>query len=684
MNRNAFKQLFAESERALADGRLWDLLQTLGGLLPPDDAEHDSLRADYAQMLQYVAQGAEDPERENVYAHLLRRAARLLDAAHFRQLVSDDETSYFHTQYEQRRLLTQGSGDEAAFYRQYLAGPWSQADYAEFMQAAASDAEPAAAQLMAVSGLMMSLLQVFDARKLEALLRLCQSNDEELRVRALVGAVFAIVRHEKRLSLFPALADCLRELTGSEQFVSELQALQLQLLLSRQTRQDSERMRNEIMPEFLKTAEEMRQSGKFDITKFSFDEDYNPEWKNEESNLNKSVEALMALREKGADTTFAEFVGTYRRIGFFDDISHWFKPYDEDHLPAGTSDELRKMLRLIFQTQPLCNTDRFRLFYTLENLDDRAKQMIGEQMDQMQEHLDAAAEAAQGLNLPKTALRTYVQDIYRFFHLFRSRDDALNPFRLNLTLTDHAVFADALSRPESLLAFGNFSFTEKNYDEALAFFSALPEEEKEAEVYEKIGFCQYALGRLPDAAESFSRANLLKPESRWTLRKMSQTYFQLGDFDGALEALEQLEAADPENAETLLQMGECFMRKNQPDRAFEKLYKAHYLHPDGKALGALAWCSMLVGKWEQSEKHYAAILAASPTADDYFCAGLSAWLSGQTPVALDRFRRCLRLRETSAAPADFFAHVADLLERNGKTPLDQQLLRDALNSTFGQ
>lgn len=94
----------------------------------------------------------------------------------------------------------------------------------------------------------------------------------------------------------------------------------------------------------------------------------------------------------------------------------------------------------------------------------------------------------------------------------------------------------------------------------------------------------------------------MKPRSAWTLRRLAATLRNLGAYDEALQAYNELADIYPENATVALRQAECHIYLKDYDTAFKFLFKADYLSPDsGNAERALAWCSLLTGKYEQAE-----------------------------------------------------------------------------------
>ena len=116
------------------------------------------------------------------------------------------------------------------------------------------------------------------------------------------------------------------------------------------------------------------------------------------------------------------------------------------------------------------------------------------------------------------------------------------------------------------------------------------------------------------------------------------------------------------------------------DEAFKYLFKANYLDPEsGQSERALAWCSLVTGKYEQAEKYYQKVIGAEgATANDYANAGHAAWLSGDVGKAATRYQKARALMKSETD--DVFAADREFLFSKGLTDDDLGLMTDLLNT----
>lgn len=170
---------------------------------------------------------------------------------------------------------------------------------------------------------------------------------------------------------------------------------------------------------------------------------------------------------------------------------------------------------------------------------------------------------------------------------------------------------------------------------------------------------------------------MLKPHSKWTIKRLATCARTTGNYEKALDYYTQLEEFLPEDADVAIHQAESLICMQRYDEAFKYLFKANYLNPQSTlATRALAWCSLLTGKYEQAEKYYQKVLAQSPTPTDYLNAGHTAWLQGHIAEAVSRYRKSLN-NETHTL--NFIKEDEDLLKRAGLTNEDLAMMRDALS-----
>ena len=664
MDKSTFDILYKDTIESLRAHRLLDALNALSGLIPESE-ELAVTREDYIRLLDYFKQGLPDPDRETLFLQFINKAYLLSDKAKYDFLKTQLGTCF-------NRLYTLRETDE--FYQIAASAPYDRGAY-EQVSARLKDETLAEAQKQIIlSALTLSVVYLFDAYKIQLLLENVTSSVLKIRARALSGLVLACILHYDRLSRHADLTARLQLLADVPDFCRDLLTMQLQLMRTAWTKKDESKLRDEIMPDIYRAASKMTQGKDLDFT--NPDElanlDLNPAWASDEEvdNIGKKMQALADMREQGVDTFYTAFAQISKTHVFFSDIKNWFTPL------SGLSG--------LFEMHAAGDTEKFGMFLMIDQLSsgqlDGIKQNI-RQINEQQAALQDKIHQTDAVQTIAEEIRFCMQDLYRFFSLYRYRDKDANPFASFLSMVDLPLFKPILQTKEALVLLGNYAFREQEWTLAVSLFQKLDATMQGPEILEKSGYCCQQLKEWDRAIIYYERANLMRPDSAWTLRQLSVVCVQAAQYDKALKVFKQLEMLEPENANILLRYGECLILAGESEAAFEKLFKSDYLHSDARSTKALAWCSMLAEKYEQAEKYYKKLIDKEEAqAVDYQNAAHNAWLLGLLNEALARYRACLLLRKMDFAPADFFVEDVEFLNKRGKTNDDIQQMRDALNA----
>lgn len=713
LDSNTIKILIKDAQKALKERHIYDALYSMREIC--NEIRYASLRSstdslieDYSRMLDYWEKGVSDPAREKIFESFMRRAIYLVENAWYIYL--GDQFKDWKYGVDSMYLY---NGPESAkmndcirlFYYILDYPPLDEALYEYLRKALHSKINTSDHIQMAMSALTLSCLNVFDSYKLSLLLEYANSDDIDIDVRArcLVGVVLVCIAHEWKIPYFPDISFQLSLLAVDAHLYADLKTIQLQLLLSLNTMKDSRRMNDKIIPDMMRAFDEVIKLMKDKDGNINFEDpfvlenlelDFNPDWTAGGNDaMRRTMNEFMSIQEKGADMFYSTFSTMMQRFPFFRTAANWFSPFTLKH-PSfnGTGDMFRRM-EVLFSIRKSCNTEKYAYCFLFSTLTEKAinhifdnianTQGISENLGEKGSH-DTRSEAMQ------TSVRAYIQDIYRFFTLYERRGaDMLNPFTLNLHLDDCGFFKAIAGQTNFMVSCADFCFSEKSWGDALSYLERIPEPKRNAEVYEKMGYSCYRQNDYDMAAEYFERANMLRPDSRWTLRQLAKTYISNNNYSKALVSLHQLERMDGDNEETLLLLGECHILQGNSELAFEKLYKAEYLHPGLPTWRALAWCSLVFHKPKQASEFYARILASENTKNkknkengkraDHYNAAHAAWVSGDIPQAIEHYLTVLDIDDKDFASSTFFDEDKKLLHDYGLTDSDFVFMRDAIN-----
>lgn len=701
MNQNVHTYLLADARRALEANHLLSALQSLQGMANTLKAWNEveqinALIEAYRMMLSYLTNGADDPQRARMYEEFVRQAAELCDVLErmgdmqrevaydaiawrtFQQLMGADFSlvAFLHSPQANGRNLF-----DALWLSSRLTGG-EEIALSDFL---ADEAVNNESKCLALSGMTLSGMRYFDVAKLRILLDYVLSPDVQLRVRALVGLIFVHQAHAQRLKYYPDLVARLRLMADVPGFVRELEMLQAQLFLTLETKRIERNLQEEIIPQMMARMKDLRLDRSLGVDELKdklTEADLNPEWEADgtPSKLAAHMKEFMDLQQRGADMYMSTFKLLKQRFPFFSVAANWFWPFSLDHPDIPAEAKKNSTLHFILKSAGLCDSDKYSFAMMSTQL---PPQMNGINLRDMMASVTGQEqpEAFEALATPsapefKEVLRSYVQGFYRFCNLYTHREAFVNPFQGNLFLVDYPPFDELLHDTDFLLRMADLAFKDKTYALAKSLLERVPAAEVTPDALQKLGFCLEQLGDTERAATTYQWANDLKPHSAWTLRRLAMCHRALGLYAEALTAYDELATFAPEDAGLALRQAECHIYLKQYDEAFKYLFKANYLDADSEqATRALAWCSLLTGKYEQAEKYYAQVLAKDDvTPTDWLNAGHTAWLGGRVAEAVSRYRKAL----PEESPEDFLKEDAALLQEAGKTVDDLALMTDAV------
>lgn len=699
MSSSTYAYLLSDARKALEGRHLLPALQSLQGLAMmlkawKEKDEVDTLTAAYRSLLDYLAKGANDPERDKMYRGFVRRAYELGDVLE-RVGEQTEENSFYATalrtlknlkgsEYQLPDMLTENESGRNIFDAVWLSGAWTLSDETAVADFMAADHVSENHKCLLLSAATLAAMRFFDIAKYRLLLDYALSPDCKLRARALTGLCFVHIVHPGRAALYPEVDARLKLMADVRSFVRELELLQMQLFLTLETKRIERSLQDEIIPRMMKRMESLRldRSLGLDDLKAKLSEvDLNPEWEEDgtPSKLAEYMNEFVELQKRGADMYMSSFKMLKQRFPFFGVASNWFWPFTLEHPDVPQAARNHTLLRTLVNQAGLCDSDKYSFSLMVDMFPKQGGgNPLQEQMLEAMGQMSAAQPPApepDALTAFKDELRSYVQGFYRFCNLYIHREAFMNPFRENLFIVDYAPFDRLLLDDEFMLRMANFVFKDKSYALAQKLYIRLSPAALDAEVYQRLGYCHEQGGEYAEAVTCYEKANILKPRSVWTLRRIAACNRVLGNFHAALAAYDELAEMYTEDADIALRQAECLIRLEQYEEAFQYLFKANYLAPESvNAERALAWCSLLTGKYEQAEKYYLRVMQGKPSPTDYLNAGHAAWLLGHVADAVARYRKALP--ETDKE--NFLAEDMALLRKAGLSENELAMMTDAV------
>lgn len=672
------KELFL---RLVDKGRLHDAIKGLRKFCERNMAweltdEVGRAESAYRYLLRYAVDGVADPQRQSIYGRIVnqliliferleRQVYSVSDARLYYNAVRSYSNLDFDSRYKSYRGLLSESDEFSAvlsgadgrrgvselesaerdlFNVIWVSYPFSDDDKTSVLRFMSDDVIPFHVKQLIVSALTLGNIMYFDDNRFSVLAGVYSDNcDERLSVTALVGILLSLAVHRKR-RMSESVVNRLGSLRELPQWKNDLKTVFIELIRTRDTERISRKFREELVPKMIKIRPEITNSinnpGKsLDLSEI----DENPEWQDifEKSGLADKIKELSDIQEEGGDV----FMGTFAHLKsfpFFYEISNWFLPFHTGHSTVAALGEGRDVIGgLIAGSAFLCNNDKYSFVLALGSVQNSQRDLMLNQLKA--QNINAAELQSASLDLSTDRRRNiankYIQDLYRFFRLFRRKDDFTDPFDGGLNLTAVPLLADEFSEGDTLPLVAEFYFRHKYYEEAMEVFKLYEAHTfPQADLYQKMGYCMQRMGDIPEALRYYEQAELLNSRSSWTIKRIASCHRMLGNAAQSLDYYRRLDEMEPDTVSVQLYIAECLIYMSKCDEALKYLFKALYLDESSrKARRLMAWALMMTKDFGRAEEQYKQILAEEPDMTDYFNAGHLLLASGRRREAMGRY-----------------------------------------------
>jgi len=637
--------------------------------------ELDELENNYRYMLRYNMEGIKDPMREQIYNNLTISTYELAETMKHKMLEKDEPTTYYinrrnlhnmpsysyqqlHKQLIDSYETTNHKGlDEAnnlLFNKIWGSDILTPEEEQQINELLKDDNLPFVTGCQIVSAFLLSLLESFDKGKMRLLFIAASHKNNEIKARALINLLIILYLYRNRKVYYSRLAILLATLNEEPGFTHILQTITLRFILARETEKITRKLQEEIIPEMIKLTpnigKKINQEGMKDINDLT-ENDMNPEWEKmfADSNLGKKIEEFGDLQQEGADVMHSTFIHL-KNYPFFHEISNWFMPFSVQNsninsLMAQSTFE-QQALETMTSAAFMCNSDKYSLYFSMMQLPQNVRQMM---MGQFDNQASEAARQSKAEIITKRGeleiiMIQYIQDLYRFFKLYPKHDDFIDIFKLPLDFHNLEILKPYLSDEESLMAIAEYYMRKMYYKDALTIFNQFTEKkETDNLLFQKIGYCEEMRGNTKGALQAFLRAELLNPDSRWAIRRIASCYRLLKQPQQAIEYYNKFASHNHDNNFSIdLNIGNCLLELKRYDEALKYFFKIDYLDSHNhKAWRPIAWCSFLLGKYEQAHNYYQKILNEDPTSQDFLNAAHTEWAMRNLKFAANYYEKAV-------------------------------------------
>lgn len=709
--------------------------------------EIDEQETTYRYLLKY--QGSHDPQREELlrrlqgklllaanrarYLHQLRMERS--DLQLFKQLQKhtlpelkaelesvgreigrlehqDSSPREKHERYQDLYTVRDNLTDEL-FYRILATTDWTEDDLQEAVDLMRSADVPVGALAVMASAVLLSLIQVFDVRKFQFLVRLyCTRPERMLHLRALLGIVLATYRNSDELAYYPHAEQLFAPLEAIGATETDL-VLRLagQVVMSRQTEQLSQHLNDDLLPSLM-------QSARYTMTKLDepeqkaksleeLEEEMNPEWSKEQEKICNSIMELCELQKEGADTYYVTFK-QLRNSRFFLHAPHFFYPFDLHNswlgraLPYYTV-EKGSLLDNMLSTSVFCDSDKYAFALSIGSVLPAERQALTSK-NGLSPLMGAAATGEEIQEMEKSQdtdlvmLRNYLWDIYRFIKGWGSLYAWPDLFATPLNFWQNPYLSQRFFTPDTLLQLAEQLMKSGNsVAEAGALFEQLlhhqPQFALDLTLWQKLGYCyqQTAKQERSDegykkAIEAYGKVVRLKPKDSWTLKHLAQCHRELRHYEEALDYYRSVLELEPDSQPTELRIAELLTFLGQYAEALKFWFKLEYLgvYPE-KAWRGIGWCCLKTDRPADALKYLLRVPAGQLTPNDWLNIGHLHHALHQSKHSIEAYYQArLLCQNTQELVHRLESDSASIAPQIVLRELDIRLLADAIDGLLDE
>lgn len=649
----------------------------------------EELEQSYKYMVQYAAEGIDDPQREAIYDGIVAKAYELCDEAS-NELVAKTSPKLHYGTLRIERMHPESLPSLLSRYgmllenlRMYESLPKEEKDgqkvlsLREECEMAASrifkhiwvaypvcneDLEAILATMgglqgssslgdLIVAAVMLNLLEHYSENLLVALLDIyMQGTDTAVKVKSLCCALIVMYKYRNIVGHSRQLALRMKQLADDRQAVSDMMMVFLQFIRSRGTERIIRKVQTELVPEIMKLKPELQRKLRgMDLSDDPESLAANPDWQEmlDKSGITAKMQELNQMQAEGSDVFLSSFA-RLKNFPFFNSISNWFLPFDMGHSAVSRvfGSEKTPWATIVGKAGVFCDSDKYSFALSVASVPEQQRAMMLGQFDEQNAQLMelSASELPDTKKERENIANKYMQNLYRFFNLFSRKSEFYNPFKTPLNLIEVPFVKDMLSDVGSLSLIAEFYFKQECFPEALALFRRIAGQQAPgADIYQKMGFCHEHAKRFAEAVECYEKVDILKENDIWTLKHLAACHRADGKIEKAVEYYKRVETLQPQNAAVANNLGNCLLEAGNPQEALKYYFKADYIANKGvRTMRPIAWCSFLVGNYGQSIDYYNRIIAFGAIADDYINRGHAQLGEGRIKEAVASYEQAVK------------------------------------------
>ena len=652
--------------------------------------EFEAIKTDYQLMVDFMGRGFSDSHRESLYSSLLQRLYRVtadLEISWRYRNVSAYVNSFrvidhLNTSHDFIRTVLEAFVSDIAmlslqpeetreqktaelyerhhsfmnrlFNSLWTSCQWTDDDCTFYTELLLSPTVVSTDQQVIVSAISLGAMNQFDINKLKTLVNVYQkATDEHVRQRALVGWVLSVF---EGMDIFPEQDAIVRKLCENPAITKELLTLQIQFFYSKDAEKDNDKIQRDIMPDIMRNSN--LTIGRLGIMEKEEDTiesilHQDADEKRMEQ-LEEKVRKMMDMQKQGSDIYFGGF-SQMKRFPFFSDMVNWFTPFYLNH-PALRSviNKLgdTKFLNTLMERSNFCESDRYSFAFALEQVISQLPSDIKEVMgsDVALGPLAESDDREDAISIR----RTYLQDLYRFFRLYPTAKDFINPFEDNgksdfvadtFFFTYKSFMGTGLDDVKLRLAL--HLYKHKQMMELAELLTTFQSDDPRYAIL--MGYTNIDMGKAEFAYQFFDYALKAEPDNQWALKGKARAALDNEDYITAEEVYSKLLKLKPNHKTYTMNRCVALLKLGRTSEVREELFCLDYQYPDDMNVKRiLAWAMLSDNSLDKASQLYDTLLTSNPAHEDYLNAGYCQWAMGNIQKAVALFREWLAKSGKSA------------------------------------
>ena len=554
-------------------------------------ARYEDVKNDYRLMQDAMMRGLRDDKIDEVYADITRkvygasldvlieekvkkyssfayaRASAQQTEAHpdavrtvLEAYVQDMAMMAFEPENTRKAKMEKLTADHHAYMKQLfnallVAPMWNDrraADFADLLLSPTIDRDDA---LLLVSAVMLATMNVNDPYKWDMLAEVyVRATDKVLKMRALVGWVLSLPYDPRGPRLFPFVQERIKAMLADKTTLKQMLDMQMQMLFCCNADADNEEIQRNIMPTLIKNTNlQMTRLGIVEKEDDPMKDIMDPNTAERDmEEMERKYRKMMDMQKQGSDIYFGGF-SKMKTFPFFYDLCNWFAPFNAAHPALGAVRERlagSTFLNNLMENGPFCDSDKYSFALAIAQIMDRMPDNIKEMLNSDATFGPTVSKDDQ--EDPAYICRSYLQSLYRFFRLYRSKRDFLNPFILD-ELEDNdgnalfmsykllacpemeenavalcgfllkrkmmreimsmAICYKSSQNPRLVRFLALVPMTDGKWQEAYDLFASVPEDQHTEESLRGMAHCCMSLKRFGEAVAIYRRLLAMHPDS---------------------------------------------------------------------------------------------------------------------------------------------------------------------------